>query len=143
MNCTIDSNLINNMDYNTLNSTLDTCESTCPKHYNCDYVLWMNNKLKELEKIQQMKNYLIELLERFKEENQLKNTEIAIKAHCNKVDITKYLQGKISITKTILDRLHIKPSKLRLKDEIITQIEKNNNLEQLIYIYNYLYRNNH
>lgn len=51
LNCTIDSNLINDMDYNTLNSTLDTCESTCPKYYNCDYVLWMNNKLKELEEI--------------------------------------------------------------------------------------------
>ena len=69
-----------------------------------------------------MKHYLIELLERYKEDNQLKNIEIAIQAHCNKVDITKYLQGKISITKTILDRLHIKPSKLRLRDEIITQI---------------------
>jgi hypothetical protein len=89
-----------------------------------------------------MKHYLIELLKRYKEENNLTWNEMAVTAETHPTNLRNLACGKLSITKTILDRLHIKPSKLRLRDEIITQIEKNNNLEQLIYIYNYLHRHN-
>lgn len=89
-----------------------------------------------------MKNYLIQLLENYKKENNLKNTEIAAISYCNKVDIGKYLKGKISITKTLLDRLNIKPDKVILRNELITMIEKENNINNLIYLYNYLKRNN-
>lgn len=89
-----------------------------------------------------MKHYLIELLKQHKKENNLTWEVMANVAETHPTNLRNYACGRLSITKTILDRLHIKPSKERLRDEIITQIERNNNIDQLIYIYNYLHRNN-
>lgn len=89
-----------------------------------------------------MKHYLIELLKNYKKTNNYTWEQLAKIVETHPTNLRNYAAGKISITKTILDRLHIKPSKTRLRDETITLIEQNNNIEQLIYIYNYLKRNN-
>lgn len=89
-----------------------------------------------------MKHYLIELLKSYKKENNYTWEVLGQLAETHPTNLRNCACGRLSITKTILDRLNIKPSKTRLRNEIITQIEQNNNIEQLIFIYNYLKRNN-
>lgn len=86
------------------------------------------------------KHYLIELLNTYMKQNNLTQSQLALQLETHRGNIPKYLYNKLSITNTLLDRINIKPDKNRLRNEIITLIEKNNNTSNLISIYNKLMR---